>query len=63
MRKSIEIKRDELQLIKIDAAIAELEFKILELESEVERVIDHIELQKKSKLELTEKLTKEKLNG
>ena len=55
---SLEEKRKELQLKKIDTAIAELEYKIEERLEDIKRIEDHILLQKeqeeKTKLELKE---------
>ena len=47
-------KKKELDLKKVEAAIAELEYKILERMEDIKRMEDHIELQNKRKKELTE---------
>lgn len=53
---SLETKRKELELIKVAAARAELEFKILEKEDEIERVKAHILVQLKREAELKQEL-------
>lgn len=53
---SLEIRRKELELIKVAAARAELEFKILEKEEEIERVKTHILIQLKREAELKAEL-------
>ena len=52
----IDKKRKEVDLKKIDANIAELEFKIIERQEDIKRIEAHIELQKTRKKELTEEL-------
>lgn len=49
---NLEQKKKEMTLKKIDAAIAELEFKILERMEDIKRIEEHIELQKQRKKEL-----------
>ena len=44
---SIEAKRLKMDLLKAEAAKAELEFKIEERLVEIQRIKDHIELQEK----------------
>jgi len=46
-------KKKEMELKKIEAAIAELEYKILERFEDIKRIEAHIELQKERKQELT----------
>lgn len=54
----IEVKRKELELIKVAAARHELEFKIMEREEEIERIKTSIEVQLKKEAELKEELKK-----
>lgn len=44
--ESIEIKRKQLELIRVNAALAELEFRIEEYLDNIERVKIHIQVQK-----------------
>jgi hypothetical protein len=53
---NLEIKRLELDLLKIAAAKAELEFKIEERLVDIERMRNHIELQGKREKEVKKKL-------
>ena len=41
----MDLKRKELDLVRINAARAELEFKILEREEEIARLKEHIKIQ------------------
>lgn len=50
-KKLREKKRVEMQAHKAVAVISELEFKILEREEDIQRMKDHIEVQKKIKLD------------
>jgi hypothetical protein len=50
MKKMAEIK-------KVEAAIAELEYKIEERKIDIQRMIDHIELQLKRKTEIEKEIT------
>lgn len=54
----LEIKRKELELVKVAAARAELEFKILEKQDEIVRIKDHIQVQFKREAELKEEIKK-----
>jgi hypothetical protein len=49
----LESKRKKLELLKVQAARAELEFRILERLDEIERIKQHIEVQHKREAELT----------
>lgn len=53
---SLEKKKLEVQLKRIDATIAELELKIDERKEDIKRIEDHIELQRKQETEINEKL-------
>lgn len=53
---SLDLKRKELELIKVSAAKAELEFRILERLDEIERIKQHIEAQVKREQELKDEL-------
>lgn len=53
---SLELKRQHLELIKVRAARAELEFKIEEKLDEIERIKAHIQTQLKREEELVAKL-------
>lgn len=55
---SLEYKRKELELVKVAAARAELEFKILEKEDEILRIKQHIQTQLQREAELKEELKK-----
>lgn len=57
---SLEYKRKELELVKVQAAKAELEFRILERLDEIERIKQHIDAQVKREKELKDELTSEK---
>lgn len=50
---NLEKKKKEMELKRIEAAIAELEYKILERMEDIKRIEAHIELQKERKQELT----------
>lgn len=60
MSVSLELKRKELELVKVAAARAELEFKILEKEDEIDRIKQHIQAQLKREIQLREELKKSK---
>lgn len=49
-------KKKQVDLIKISAAIAELEMKIMERQEDIERMRDHIEKQKQRQVELEKEL-------
>lgn len=53
---SLETKRKELELIKVAAARAELEFKILEKYDEIERIKAHIQVQLNREAELASEI-------
>jgi hypothetical protein len=57
---SLDTKRKELELIKVAAARAEIEFKILEKQEEIERMKQHIETQLKHEAKLKDELSKAK---
>lgn len=57
---SLEKKRKELELVKVAAGRAELEFKILEKEDEIKRIQQHIQVQFKREQELKEEIKKSK---
>jgi hypothetical protein len=56
----LELKRKELELIKVAAARADLEFKILEKEEEIIRIHQHIEAQLKREDEIRAELKQAK---
>lgn len=56
----IEIKRKELELIKVTAARAELEFRIMEREEEIDRIKQNIEIQLKKEADLKDEISKAK---
>ena len=58
--QDLEYKRKELELVKVAAARAELEFKILEKEDEIQRIKDHIQIQIKREDEIRAELGKAK---
>jgi septal ring factor EnvC (AmiA/AmiB activator) len=53
---ALERKKLELQLKKVDTAIAELEYKIAERQVDIERMEEHIALQKKQEQEIKNQL-------
>lgn len=53
---SIETKRTELEIIRVSAAKAELEFKILEREEDIARIRTAVQVQDDKINELREKL-------
>ncbi len=55
---NMEIKRLTMELLKVQAAKAELEYKIEERQQEILRIEDHIQIQAKRELELKEQLSK-----
>ena len=57
---SLELKRIEVELIRVQAARAELEFKIEERLDEIERIKEHIKAQIKREEELTIKIREAK---
>lgn len=52
----LETKRKEVELMRVRAARAELEFRILEREEEIKRMSDQIEIQIKKEAELEAEL-------
>lgn len=52
----LETKRKELELVKVAAARAELEFRILERQDEIERIKQNIEIQLKKEADLKEEI-------
>jgi chromosome segregation ATPase len=55
---NMEIKRITMELLKVQAAKAELEYKIEERQQEILRIEDHIKVQAKREQELKEQLSK-----
>jgi len=53
---NLELKRTEVELIRVQAARAELEFKIIEREDEIERIRENIKIQLKREEELKIKI-------
>ena len=53
----LERKRTEVELLRVQSAKAELEFKIMEREEDILRIREHIEVQIKRENELAEKLS------
>ena len=53
---SLELKRTKLELIKVAAARAELEFKIEERLEDINRIKDHIKIQLDKEAELAAKI-------
>lgn len=58
IKKQREMKRLEMQGHKAVAVISELEFKIIEREEDIQRMKDHIEVQRKIKLDSDAELAK-----
>ena len=57
---NLELKRTEVELIRVAAVRAELEFKIVEREDEIERIKEHIQVQLKREEELKIKIKQAK---
>lgn len=57
---NLEIKRMELELVKVAAARAELEFKIEERLDDISRIKEHIRIQQEKEKELTKKIEEAK---
>lgn len=53
----LDIKRMKLELVKVAAARAELEFRIEERMDEVNRIKDHIQIQLDKEAELQQKIS------
>lgn len=53
---SLEIKKKQTELLRVQAARAELELKIMEREQDIERLRDAIKIQTDKEAELTESL-------
>jgi hypothetical protein len=58
---NLELKRTEVELIRVAAARAELEFKIIEREDEIERIRENIQAQLKREEELRIKISDAKM--
>lgn len=54
--KTIEQKKLEVQLKQADAAIADLECRIMEREEDILRMQEHIKIQEQKKLEILQSL-------
>jgi len=57
---NLEFKRMEVELIRVQAARAELEFKIVEREHDIARIKEHIQIQLDKEEELKAKLKEAK---
>jgi C4-dicarboxylate-specific signal transduction histidine kinase len=53
---NLELKRMEVELIRVQAARAELEFRIIEREHDIMRIKEHIKVQLDKEEELKNKL-------
>lgn len=53
---SLEKKRLKLELIRVSAARAELEFKIFEREEDIKRLKDNVKIQEEKELEINKKI-------
>lgn len=58
MTSHLDIKRKELELLRVETARKELEFKIEERLDDISRLKGHIEIQLKKEAELKEELAK-----
>jgi glutathionylspermidine synthase len=56
VRSKLEKAKIELELIKVSAAKAEMEFKVLEREIEIERLMENLEIQENKIQELRKSL-------
>lgn len=54
--ESLEKKRLQLELIRVSATKAELEFKIFEREEDIKRLKDNVKIQEEKELELNKKI-------
>lgn len=54
--QQIEIKRMKLELLKVAAARAELEFRIEERLDEINRIKDHVKIQLDKEAELSQRI-------
>lgn len=54
--QALEKKKLELEIIKLQAARAELEYKIMEREEDIQRIRDHITLNEEKIAEIKERL-------
>jgi hypothetical protein len=63
MSTRLDIKRRELDLLRVEAARKELEFKVEERKEEIQRLEDHIVVQLKKEAEIQEELNKLKQQG
>lgn len=59
MLSALEKKRIEVEIMKVDAAKANLELTLLEREDEMTRIKNHIRIQEERLTELKDKLAKE----
>lgn len=57
MDKELELERVKLELIKVAAARAELEFMVKQKQSEIKRIQDSIKIQLDKEVELKQKIT------
>ena len=60
---SLDLKRKELELIKVRAAQAELEFRIDESLDNIERLKNHIIVQQEHAIKLEEEIKQFKINN
>ena len=63
MSTPLEIKRMELELIKVSAARHELEFRVEERLDEIQRIKEHIKVQQDKEAELSSKIQAAKSNA
>lgn len=56
MASALDVKKVEVELLKVQAARNELECKILEREEDIARIREHISIQLKKEKELSDKL-------
>ena len=56
MDKELEIARMKLELLKVSAAKAELEFMVMQRQSEIKRVQENIQIQVNKEEELKQKI-------
>lgn len=58
MASNLDIKRKELEIMRVETARRELEFKIEERLEEISRLQEHIQVQLKKEADLKEELLK-----
>lgn len=58
--ENLELKRLKMELLKVQAAKAEMEFRIEERQEDIKRLQDNIKIQENKELELIQKINENK---